>query len=308
MKKSILLYPALVCITLLSGCQVEEDIEIEENLPEEASTTWFLTVKASKADGTETKGLEIGEGTQATTTLLKSVWKADEEVNVYLDNTCIGTLTATPDQADSRKATLYGTVTTSGITAGSTRLTFLTPREEWSYTDQVGVLLDAANSIEKKYHYTLASSVLVTEVSGNAIATESASFTNQQSIFRLSFRYQDGPSTKTPITTKSVTISGASGKLVQSQILGGATTKGPISLILENATADPFFAAIRNGNETTEEAFTFTVVDENGVTFRGTKTIPADFKPNGSFVSVKNATLNTRLDLSLNSNTVETAL
>ena len=273
---------------------------------------WTVSIQAVKeipdqaGNGAATKGLGI-EGEEATTTALKSIWKTGEEVKVYLGTTLIGTLTATPDGTDAHKATLSGTVTTSSLVAGTSTLTLLTPRESWDYTGQTGVLLETAESIEKKYHYTLASSVLVTAVEGSAISTESATFANQQSIYRLSFRYNDGV-TKTPLTTKSVTISSANGQLVQSRVLGGATTTGDISVTLGTASADPFFVALRNGDETNAEALTFTVVDAAGVTYRGSKTIPAGYKPNGTFVSVKNATLTERLQLPESNTEVTTAL
>ena len=317
LKKSILLITALAGVMAWTGCQRMEE-ELVEEKPEvvkEEAPTYTLTINAEKIpvqagnDGASTKGLAI-DGEEATTTLLKSVWKAGEQVKVYLGADIIGTLIASPDGSDAHKATLSGTVTTSGINAGITRLTLLTPREEWDYTGQVGKLLltdSPTNSIEKKYHYTMASNVLVTGVTLMSITTEDALFANQQSIYRLSFRYKVGEN-RTPITAKSVTISGASGELVQSQVLGGATTKGPISVTLGTASADPFFVALRNGDETNEEVFTFTVVDENGVTYRGSKTIPAQYKPNGTFVSAKNASLDQRLDLPLSATTVDTVL
>ena len=302
MKKSILLIVALLGTMVWTGCQKAE----EEALPEKAAEvepgdgTYTLTVRAERNDGVQTKGLEIGDGGEAATTQLKSVWKAGEEVKVFLGNTCIGTLTATPDGENAHLATLSGTVTTAGITPNSTTLTLLTPRESWDYTGQVGTLLESAGSIEKKYHYTMAADVLVTGVNGSNITADPAAFTNQQSIYRLSFRYSVGP---TPITAKSVTISSANGHLVQSKVVGGATTEGPISVTLGTATADPFFVALRNGDETNDEVLTFTVVDNTGITYRGTKTIPAAYKPNGFFVSVKNATLTERLDIPLHSST-----
>ena len=184
------------------------------------------------------------------------------------------------------------------------------PRDAWDYTGQVGKLLlsdDAVNSIEKKYHYTAATNVLVTGVDGSSITTADAYSANQQSIYRLSFRYDNG-ATKTAITTKSVTISAANGHLVQSQTVDGAATEGPISATLAAASADPFFVALRNGDETNVEALTFTVVDNTGVTYRGTKGIPAEYKPNGTFVSVKNCSLNQRMDLALSNDTVDTVL
>ena len=77
---------------------------------------------------------------------------------------------------------------------------------------------------------------------------------------------------------------------------------------LATASADPFFVALRNGDETNAEALTFTVVDNTGVTYRGNKTIPAQYKPNGTFVSVKNCSLDQRMDLALSATEVNTVL
>lgn len=311
MRKSIITIAALACALIWTGCQrIEEElIQEKPEEPVEEELSYTITVQAVKADGEQTKGLAIGDGDEASTTELKSIWKNGEEVKVYLGTDCIGTLTATPDGTDAHKATLSGTVTTTNIEAGTTTLNLLTPRESWDYSGQTGVLLASAGSIEKKYHYTLASSVLVTAVEGSAISTESATFANQQSIYRLSFGYEDKHFGKTPITAKSVTISAANGHLVQSQAVDGSSlVEGPVSVTLGTATANPFFVALRNGDETNAEALTFTVVDAAGVTYRGSKTIPAGYKPNGTFVSVKNATLTERLQLSQSVTEVTTAL
>lgn len=308
---------ALLCATVFTGCQKEQlsDNKLEERETASKDSVWTLTVQAVKTDGAQTKGLAIGNGdTEATTETLKSIWKAGEEVKVYLDATCIGTLTATPDGSDAHLATLSGSVNTTSIEEGVTTLMFLTPRETIDYTGQVGKLLisdDATNSIEAKYHYTIASDVLVTGVSGSNITTNKATFINQQSIYRLSFRFQkvkDGP--KTSIKTKSVTISGAAGHIVQRREIGSVeATEGNISVTLSEATTEPFFVAISNdyanGNE---EVFSFTVIDDDGATYRGNKTILEDYNYNGSFVSIKNATLNSRLGFELSASTVNTAL
>ena len=297
---------ALAGAVVMAGCQKKEvDIHVEK--PEQEAITWTIKVQAERNDGPETRGLDIEGEDASITTLLQSIWKNGEEVQVYLGEDCIGTLAATPDATDAHKATLSGTVTTTSITPGSTTLTLLTPRAEWIYTGQDGTLLAADNSIEKKYHYTLAADVLVTGAANGVITTAPASFTNQQSIYRLSFRYNNG-STKTPIVTKSVTISSASNQLVLSQPLGGTPTTGSLFVLRSAADTDPFFVALRNGDQQNDEVFTFTVVDNDGVTYRGNKTIPADYKPNGSFVSVKNATLDKRLDLPLNATEVTTVL
>lgn len=294
------------------SCQRIEE-ELIDQVPEEpvvelVDSVWTVTIQAVKEDTPQTKGLAI-EGEEASTTVLKSIWKDDEPVKVYLGTDCIGTLTAVPDGTDAHKATLSGTVTTTDIVVGSTRLDLLTPRENWDYTGQTGVLLETAESIEKKYHYTLASSVLVTAVEGSVITTENATFANQQSIYRLSFRYKKSEESKTPITVKSVTISAANGHLVQSQAVDGSSlVEGPVSVTLATASADPFFVALKNGDETNAENLSFTVVDADGATYRGSKTIPAEYKPNGTFVSAKNASLTERLQLALSATEVNSAL
>lgn len=315
MKKKILFIVALMGAVVWTSCQKADEGPLPEDPEEQAVTkVWDVMVQAVKNDSPKTKGLDI-EGDEATTTTLKSIWKTNEVVKVYLGTECIGTLTATPNGTDAHTATLSGTITVSGITAGTTRLTFLTPREEWSYENQVGKLLlsdNATESIEAKYHYTMAADVLVISATDNGggngrISTEIATFNNQQSIYRLSFRYQSDPSTKTPITTKSVIITSANGHLIKSQDVSGSTvTEGPISVKLSDATTDPFFVALRNTDETNAEVLTFTVVDNNGVTYKGTKTIPAAYKANGTFVSAKNATLDSRLDAKLSSTETET--
>ena len=283
------------------GCQKVEEALVEEKKPVVVTEReGRLTVQAVKGEAPGTKGLAI-EGDESTTTVLQSIWKADEPVKVFLGTSCIGTLTAVPDPEDAHKATLSGTVTTSGLVAGTTTLTLLTPRESWDYIGQVGKLLlkdDAENSIEKKYHYTRAT-VLVTEVSGGPVRTKSAFFANEQSIYRLNFLFQaGGAGDKTPVLAKSVIISSENGHLVQSQSADGSSLEeGPVTVTLGTASSEPFFVALRNGDETNEEALGFTVIDDDGVTYKGSKTIPAQYKPNGTFLNVKNATLTGRLGL-----------
>ena len=230
-------------------------------------------------------------------------------MKVYLGTELIGTLTATPDGEDPHKATLSGEVVTSSLEADVSTITLLTPRADWDYTGQAGILLNEDNSIEKKYHYTKAADVLVMSVENEhgTFATAGASFTNQQSIYRMNFRYKVNETTKTAITAKSVIITSASGQLVQSQAVDGTSLeKGAIDVTLGTASADPFFVALRNGEETNAENLTFTVIDADGVTYRGSKNIPAAYKPNGTFVSMKNATLNDRLGVSLSATEVST--
>ena len=319
MRRNLLLILALAGV--LAGCQgvekeliqdLTEDQRVQD--PSKKDTVWTVCIEAERAEGPETKGLAIGDGDEeATTKTLRSIWKTDEPVLVYLGTDCIGTLKATP-QEDPHKATLSGTVTTSGITPGVTTLTLRTPRQDWDYSGQVGWLLlqddpnnqgDANRSIEKRFHYTMAENILVTEATLDAagkgtLTTSKAGFANQQSIYRMSFRFQkNGSGDKYAIDAKRIWITAAGGGLVLSRGADGSSVTGTLDVILDEATRNPFFVALRNNNTTDEEALAFRVMDNEGVTYYGTKTIPAAYKPNGTFVSMKNATLTGRLGVSL---------
>lgn len=293
-----------------TGCQQIEE-EFEEQ-PVEA--TWRLTVHASHSsegaiDTIRTdvsRGIAIGEGeSEASTTKLQSIWKDGEIVYVYKDGTQIGRLTATPDASDAHYATLTGSVTSS-ISVGE-RITLFTPvsMADWTYTGQNGSLTGNGNSIDSKYNIAKAENVLVTAVSGSNITAETATFVNQQSIYRFSFRFQkNGMGDKTAINVKSITISAANGGLWRNETDG----IGPITVTLPTATTDPVFVALRNLNTTDGETYNFQVVASDGVTYLGSKTMTAASKSNGTFVSVKNSTITKRLGLQLSNSTVSTAL
>lgn len=312
----------LVLAMALTGCLKEDRIlqETSADALQPADSVWTLTLQAEK-ELAATKGLAIGDGGELETTVLQSIWKTGEKVEVYQGSTHIGTLTATPDGSDAHKATLSGTVTTSNISPGSTQLTLLAPRKTWDYTGQVGFLLkqDDPNhsggnnrSVENRYHYTMAENVLVTEASvdgegkGTLTIPQLVTFRNQQSIYRLTFRTYLSPSST--IEVKRLAISAAGGGLVRKQRMDGAATTGSIFINLDNPITNPIFVSLRNLDTSNEETLIFRVVDNEGVTYFGSKTIPAEYKPNGTFVSLKNFTLTSRLQLEKGNTTVNVVL
>ena len=317
MKKQLLIIGCALA-GILAGCQ---DVLVHETPAEQQAqqtdSVWTVCIQAERGDGPQTKGLAIEGTDEAGTTVLKSIWKADEPVYVYLGTECIGILKATP-LTDPHFATLSGTVTTTGITPNTTTLTLCTPREDWSYTGQVGRLLlqdDPNNpgnhnrSIEQRYAYTMAENILVTDAADGRITTGRASFANQQSIYRMNFRFQkNGTGDRYAIDAKRVWITAAGGGLVLSRGADGSTVTGTLEVILDEATPNPFFVALRNNNTTDEEALSLRVLDNEGITYYGTKTIPAQYKPNGAFVSMKNATLTGRLELAKRTEGVTEAL
>lgn len=319
MSKKRIIIALLAGALVWAGCQTVEVESISDITPRkqtgQTDSVWTLTIRAEKVDSPRTKGLVIDGTDESSTTVLKSVWLKEEKVYVYLGDKQIGTLTVAVDKTDPypHQATLSGTVTTADITPGSTRLTLLTPytRDQWTYVGQGGMLLvndgglsGLFNSIAARYHMAQAQDVLVTEVSDGNLTTEKAIFENQQSIYRLNFRFQKGE-LKTPITARVVTITAENGGLWKGWNMG----TGPITVNLLNPTADPFFVALRNEDTSNEEDLHFEVIATDGVTYLGSKTIPAQYKPNGTFVSAKNTTLTRRLGVAeISSGSVSEAL
>lgn len=322
MKKYFILI--LFLAAALAGCRTL-DVDLIDGRP--ASDTrpkdslCTLTVQAFRGEVPLTKGLEIGEDTdEATTTALKSIWKEGEKVYVFLGRDYLGTLTVTPDAKNPHKATLSGEVTGSAITPRETRISLLTPRSTWFYTGQNGKLLGAdqeSRSIESSFHFTLADVLVTGKEAVNdsynppyTLTTEPATFENQQSIYRLSFRFQkNGQDAKTPITAESVVISGSGDGLVQGVVLSSSDVyTGDIDLKVNPATSDPVFAALRFASTTKDEDLQFKVIDADGVTYYGSKTIPAQYKANGNFISIKNTTLDTRLSIPKQNASTATAL
>ena len=308
MKKSLFILTALGAL-LWVGCAPVELIPENpaEGLSGKADSTWTLTVRAVMSDP-ETKGLAIDGTDEANTTLLKSVWLKEEKVYVYLGEQQIGILSVAVDEADPHRATLTGDVTAAGITPGQTKLTLLSPyrREDWTYVGQGGMLLvndggpsGLYNSIAARYHLTQAEDVLVTGLTTaddgkGTLTTNPAVFKNQQSVYRFNFRFQKGGAgEKTPITTVGVSMTGDGEGLWKGWNMG----TGPIPVWLIEPTADPFFVALRFEDQTNAESLHFEVVGSDGVTYLGSKNIPAQYKSNGHFVSAKNTTLTERMHL-----------
>lgn len=300
---------AIACVAAAFSVSSCGKIEEEVSAPKGPEKVFKVSIRADRSDIHGTKGLDI-DGDEATTTNLRSIWREGDTVHVYKSSSHIGYLLATPDPSNPRHATLSGTVLTTDIMANITNLTLVTPHRIWNYSGQNGRLLmsdDPENSIEAQYNFSKAS-VLVTGVSDNTVTTKNATFSNQQSIYRMCFRYDNGTS-KTPINARSVSIEGALNKIVRySPGYGNQDICGSVDVTLPAATTDPFFVALRNGSESNAEKYTFTVVDSEGITYYGSKQIPSAYKHNGMFVSMKNTSLTNRLSFTVNDTEVTTAI
>ena len=301
MKKNILFVAALASAMIWTACQKEEK-GIEK--PEERTDvpTWTLTVQATKTNDAQTKALNIV--TENNKERLDATWSAaNDHVFVYYKPDATTPWTQLEGQLNvvdgdgTDTATLSGDIT--GDLTGVNQLTLVFPRTEWNYSTQYGLLKDDENSIERKFDYALAT-IDVTNNNGTLTAS-AAEFENQQSIYRFSFKYGG-----VILTAKNVVLSSANDKIVATyNPFTEAKTYSPITLSMATATTDPVYAAIKHDDKE-DDTFHFTVIDNEGVTYKGSKEIPGDAFNQG-FVSGK-ISLGQRLDAALINTEVETVL
>ena len=212
MKKNIFNIKTLAALLMagaaFTACSNEDDLIKEQ--PVNPTQKYTMTVNASKGGDATTRGLSLSGKT------LSAKWAATDEVSVFPEAwsstttlTSIGTLTAAA--SDNGSTSLTGNLTSAPSEGDNLKLLF--PRATWDYTGQTGVLLSAANSIEKKYDYALAE-VEVKEVDGNTITTTAdAAFQSQQAIVKFNLQDAGGSA----INATSLKIYANGGQLVQSR-------------------------------------------------------------------------------------------
>lgn len=299
-----------------TGCQTTLEPEDNTETPvADKASVMTLTLEAGKI--ITTKALELALDNDGEK--LNAFWIQDEEVVVFAPGSAdsIGTLKATPKE-DKTKATLSGDINVTGLQEGQT-LTLLFPKKTWSYEGQSGRLLSDGNhpewkSIEKDFDFARAE-VTIKAITTNSITTSTADFENQQSIYRFGFRHgANGPT----IRTKTVLLTSDRGQLArtvnaQTCVATHYATTEPMTIVLPvaltaaeaNANALIYFALL-NDNKTQDDTFSFTIYDDDGATFKGTKLIPQTALKY-SFVTASNVGL-ARLELPQGVTGVETAL
>ncbi len=300
MKKITMIMAALLAAMAWTGCKdtlETDDPSAREEKPVAVRDSVILTLEAGK--GIDTKALELVNGGQT----LNAFWTPGEEVHVFASGsgTCIGTLTATPNNTDKTKATLKGNISATGLAKDQT-LTLLFPKSTWSYEGQNGKLT-GEGSIASSYDFARAQVIIEDVETTKITTTKSTTFENQQSIYRFGFRYG-----ATTIRTKTLLLTSDQNKLAKTvNAITGANTyfasDVPMTIELSTAlTADQaaahelIYVAIRNDNTTEKDTFSFTIYDADGATYKGSKEIP---KVNlaSPFVSAKTIPMD-RLELS----------
>lgn len=208
MKKNIFNIKTLAALLMagaaFTACSDKDEIINEQ--PVNPVTKYTMTVNATKGEDAQTRGLSLSGKT------LNVKWAATDKVSVFPEawsRTAYGTLTAAA--SDNGTTSLTGDLTTAPTAGDNLKLLF--PRATWDYTGQTGVLLSAANSIEKKYDYALAN-VEVASVDGNKITTTGdADFQSQQAIVKFTLKDKDNKL----LDASSLTVSAASNKLVKTK-------------------------------------------------------------------------------------------
>ena len=149
----------------------------------------------------------------------------------------------------------------SGISVG-TVLHLLFPKSEWSYDSQIGTLED----VSANFDYAIADvQVISLDTDLKEITTTSASFTNQQSLFR--FNFTDGTNN---INVKEVTINTANNLLVKSVNFTNGT-KNYDGITISPATAsNQLYVSLRN-ESTENDTYTFFALDQNSNAYTATK-------------------------------------
>ena len=283
MKKYKVYMLAALLGTVLAGCQKEKELVRPYDQPTTDKTTVTLTVQVSKeTDATRALNLDGKK--------LKATWEENEKVDVYLGETCIGTLEVIATTDAGATATLSGTVTKTDDLKKDCTLTLLFPGRDdhaWSYIGQDGSFL--SGSLAESYDYTLATLNVDEDVTGDDVVTSvSGAFSTQQSVYRFGFKV-DG--TGDPVAVKSFTVSSNQNKLVRTRTNNGGTwasNYGPLLVITGTAPEGNLYCvSIRNDNTTVNDTYTFDVVGTNDALYEGTLTIGSTNLGNGKFLGAK---------------------
>lgn len=261
MKTNKLFLIAALLGTVLAGCQKVSEIQNPEEKPEN-NQTWTLKVVATK--DVDTRALDYQENTNT----MKPYWKKGEEVSVLFNGEKIGTLTVTSESHDT-PATLEGTVTADGLSEGAELTLLFTgrPDDAWTYLGQTG-------GLPEPYDYaTAALQVASLDAATQTInvSSESVQFTNEQSIYRFTFKV-GGAGDGIPV--KSFIVASNAGQLVRSRAYENSawtSVKGNLFVNTTSATA-PYLVSIRNENAGADK-YTFSVVGNNDALYIGEKAL-----------------------------------
>ena len=242
MKKQLLHWAYLLVAGLALGACGGDDAEDTPTPPTPSTPStptgkWSVTIKAGVD---ETRGLSLSG------TTLSVNWSTNETVYAYYGGQKVGELHPTGDSAGS-DVMLQGNLNAANYVVGQS-LTLKFPREAKDYTGQAGTIADIA----AKYDYLEATTnITLVDASNHTLTVNSASFTSQQAIARLTFNADLA-------ANDVITITGAAGDAAVSVTLASAVTAG-----------DPVYVALPLTGSGTPYTLGFTVARSSNTAYTG---------------------------------------
>ena len=190
---------------------------------------------------------------------LVSTWKTTEKVTVYKKgwSSQIGEISPKQDSNNARTK-LDGTVNSSGMKVGD-KMDLITPRTDWSYTDQNGTL----EKISSDYDYATAEAqvIYLDAENNNQLYGSNAIFNPQQTIIKFVLKNDDGSAV---LKVPSLTIVSGAGKIVQSRSLDGSTKNYGGLVVTPSAATNIYYVALCNDQEGAD-SYTLTARANNTV-------------------------------------------
>ncbi len=289
-NRSLLLLPCL----LLAACANDHGPAEEQTNVMEAGKAYSLSVDASK-EGSATRALSFDDADKS----LSASWARGEKVYAC-DRGDISFAGFIQPLQEGAVARLNGSISPSCTLSLPIDLYLLFPRKEWNYTGQKGTLSDIAAN----YDYASAPVSLYKLTESSVGSAQSATFSNQQAVVKLSLHDASG----SPLSASSLRVSARG--LVQSVSVShsgaAATTTGSATYSTDNACGDititptaatpTFWAALRGVESAPVVSLT---TDVGGVTYVYRRTTPTTFahgKPYVITVKMKPLTEGTALD------------
>ena len=271
----IFLIAALLGATLVA-CQKEQDNKTPEEQPV-LNKTVMLTVQASKS--VDTKAMALSGNT------LTAYWIDDEEVAVYVAGATEpqGILKASNISTSDgiSTATLSGAIEVTNLSEGSNNFTLLFPGRsdnKWTYEGQDGSEPDEDGSMASSFDYTMATLTATYNSAANTITPSgTASFTNQQSIFRFGFN----------MAMSSFTISSDQNQLIVSRAFNGSnwvSTPGSLVVTPGSTVATTYFVSIRNENTSVADRLYFSYIGTGNALYEGSQKIGVSYLGNEKFL------------------------
>ena len=221
--KSLNMAALLMALVAFTACSSDDNSVEQKGIV--AGKTYFMTVDAAKV------GSEDADNPASTRVLIESdntlnaAWATTEHVYVSYGNKWF-TGSLTPN-ANAATAKLNGTITITSSIPENPLLNLQYPRQEWSYTGQVGTLAD----ISAKYNYATAATNITID-GDNVDAASSVEFSNQQAIVK--FILKNGDNSVNP-TSLRISASG---------LMSGESTMDDI-VITPSGSTNEIYCALR---------------------------------------------------------------